>query len=43
MKRMELIANRSVEDEIISSLEHGIADFYSVSAILSQLPCFGVK
>ena len=28
MKRMELIANRSVEDEIISSLEHWIADFY---------------
>ena len=28
MKRIELIANRSVEDEIISSLEHRIADFY---------------
>jgi hypothetical protein len=28
MKRMELIANRSVEEEIIGGLEAGIADFY---------------
>jgi hypothetical protein len=28
MKRMELIANRSVEEEIMTALEHGIKDFY---------------
>ena len=28
MKRMELIANRSVESEIISALEENIEDFY---------------
>jgi hypothetical protein len=28
MKRMELMANRSVEEEIIGGLEAGIADFY---------------
>jgi hypothetical protein len=28
MKRMELIANRSVEEEIIGALEAGIRDFY---------------
>jgi hypothetical protein len=28
MKRMELMANRSVEEEIISGLESGINDFY---------------
>ncbi|MDR0689116.1 MAG: hypothetical protein LBG08_02450 [Spirochaetaceae bacterium] len=28
MKRMELMANRSVEEEIINGLESGITDFY---------------
>jgi hypothetical protein len=28
MKRMELIANRSVEAELIDALEEGVADFY---------------
>jgi hypothetical protein len=28
MKRMELIANRSVENEIIEALERNISDFY---------------
>ncbi|MDR2246358.1 MAG: hypothetical protein LBE17_06765 [Treponema sp.] len=28
MKRMELMANRSVEEEIIGGLEAGIKDFY---------------
>jgi hypothetical protein len=28
MKRLELMANRSVEEEIISGLEAGIKDFY---------------
>jgi hypothetical protein len=28
MKRMELMANKSVEEEIISALEAGVQDFY---------------
>jgi hypothetical protein len=28
MKRMELVANRSVEEEITAALEAGIGDFY---------------
>ena len=33
MKRMELIANHSVEGEIINALERKIRDFYSACRV----------
>jgi hypothetical protein len=42
MKRMELMANKSAEEEIISALEAGIHNFYSCrGGLIPKNPPFG--